>query len=76
MPNGRLPLGTLIAHLNGNKTLYETGERPRGPELSIHYRYTVGYLENANHQGLESPANEVHGLPLYVLERFNLAGFS
>jgi hypothetical protein len=74
MLNGRLPLGILIAYLNENQPLYETGERPRGPDLSIHYRYIVGYLHIVYHKGLESLANEVHSLPLCVLERSDLAG--
>jgi hypothetical protein len=65
-----------IADLDGNNPLYETGERPRGPELSIHDRYIVGYLHIVHHKGLGSPATVVYGLPLYVLERSDLAGFS
>jgi hypothetical protein len=68
--------GMLIADLNENKPLYGTGERPRGPGLSIHYEYIVGYLHNLAHKGLGSPANVVHGLPLCVLERYGLAGSS
>ena len=76
MLNGRLPPGMLIAGLNENKHLYRTGERPRGPGLSIHYKYIVGYLHNLAHKDLGSPANVVHSLPLCVLERYDLARFS
>ena len=67
--------GILIAYLNGNKPLYRTGERPRGPGLSIYHEYIVGYLYNLAHKDLGMPTSVVYSLPLYVLERYDLAGF-
>ena len=64
-----------IADLDRNNPLYKTGERTRGPELSIHDRYIVGYLHIVHYKGLGSPATVVYGLPLYMLERSDLAGF-
>jgi hypothetical protein len=63
----------LIANLNRNNPLYRTGERPRGPELSIYNRYIVGYLYIVYYKGLGSPAAVVYGLSLYMLERSDLA---
>lgn len=71
-----LPLGTLIAHLNENRPLYGTVERPRGPDLSIHREYAVGYLRNVSRKGIGSPTSVVHGPPLCVRRRLGLAGFS
>ena len=54
----------LIAHLNRNKPLYRTVERPRGPSLSIYYKYIVGYLYTLAYKDLGIPTSVVYSLPL------------
>jgi hypothetical protein len=64
-----------IADLDRNNPLYKTGERPWGPKLSIYNRYIVGYLYIIYYKGLGSPTTVVYSLPLYMLERSDLARF-
>jgi hypothetical protein len=60
-----LLLGILIAYLDGNKPLCGTGERPRGPDLSIHHEYIEGYLRDL-HRDLGSAASVGYG-PLWII---------